>query len=377
VPLAASAWASGPQATRESVAQAVAGLDGPPALVLAFPDAGLPWADVVAQAAAAAPGCPVAGMTSRGLFTCDGVRHEGCAAIAFARPVVAGVGLARGASRDPREAGRAAAEQAVGGLDLPPGRALLLLLVDPRSGDAADTIDGAYAVVGGRVPLAGGGANGRTPAVLAGDAMDADAVVAVALVAPAAVAVGIAHGCHWRGDPAVATRTQGRTVRELDGRPAEEVYLEGLGRPGEQLDDEAFEALAVLHPLAQPELRGLFRLRHVIGRASGGGLACATTIPPSAAVFFTEQTPETIVGSAEEAAREALAALPRPRAALVFDCAARQRALGEHVADEGAALATAFSGVDAFAGLFTRGEVGRNRGSKGDRNHAVVVVTLA
>jgi hypothetical protein len=207
--------------------------------------------------------------------------------------------------------------------------------------------------------------------------MEEDGVVAVALVAPAAVAVGIAHGCHWRGDAAVATRTQGRTVRELDGRPAEEVYLEGLGRPGEQLDDEAFEALAVLHPLAQPELRGLFRLRHVIGRASGGGLACATTIPPSAAVFFTEQTPATIVGSAEEAAREALAALPRPRAALVFDCAARQRALGEHVADEGAALATAFSGVDAFAGLFTRGEVGRNRGSKGDRNHAVVVVTLA
>ena len=362
----------------EAVGQAVAGLGGlAPALVLAFPDAGLDRAKVVAQAAAAAPGCPVAGMTSRGLITCDGVRADGCAATAFGPDVVAGVGVVRHASSDLRAAGQAAAATAVGDRPLPPGRAILLLFVDPLAGDAADAIDGAYAVVGGRIPLAGGGANGRARAVLADDVMSEDAVVAVALVAPAAVTVGIAHGCHQRGVPAVATDTQGRTLRELDGRPAEEVYLEGLGRGGEQLDDEAFEELAVLHPLAQPELRGVFRLRHVLGRAPGGGLACATTIPRSAAVFFTEQTPDTIVASAVEAAHDALASLPHPRAALVFDCAARKRALGSRLPDEGAALAAALEDVEALGGLFTRGEVGRTRGSKGDRNHAVVVVGLA
>jgi hypothetical protein len=316
-------------------------------------------------------------MTSRGLITGDGVRATGCAATAFTRDVAAGVGLARCASRDPRKAGRAAAAAAVHGVDLRRGRAVLLLFVDPRSGDAADAIDGAYSVVGGRVPLAGGGANGSAPAVIAGDVISEDAVVAVALASPAPVSVGISHGCHRRGPPAIATRTEGRTVRELDGRPAEEVYLQGLGRGGEQLDDEAFEALAVLHPLAQPELRGLFRLRHVIRRAPGGGLACATTIPANAAVFFTEQTPESIVGSAVDAVREAVAPLPRAHAALVFDCAARQRALGPHVPDEAAALTAAFGDPNAFTGLFTRGEVGRMRGSKGDRNHAVVVVAFA
>ena len=76
--------------------------------------------------------------------------------------------------------------------------------------------------------------------------------------------------------PAIATRPDGRTVRELDGRPAEDVYLEARAR-GTSLDDRAFEAVAVLHPLAQPELRGDVRLRHVIGRADGGGLAARRT----------------------------------------------------------------------------------------------------
>jgi hypothetical protein len=376
--LAASAWATGPAAVHDAVAQAVAGLGGTaPALVLAFPDAELPRGEVLAQAAGAAPDCPVAGMTSRGLITGDGVRPSGCAATAFADEVAVGIGLAREASRDPRAAGRAAVEQAVAGLDLAPGRAVLLLFLDPESGDAADVIDGAYSVVGGRVPLAGGGANGRAPAVLADDAMSADAVAAVALSCAAPVAVGLGHGCRRRGEPAIATRTAGRVLGELDGRPAEEVYLEGLGRAGERLDDRAFEALAVLHPLAQPELRGLFRLRHVLRRAPGGGLLCATAIPPNAAVFFTEQTAETIVASAGSAVDEALAPLGPPRAALVFDCAARQRALGERLPDEGEALVAALGGVPAVAGLFTRGEVGRMRGSKGDRNHAVVVVAFA
>ena len=167
-------------------------------------------------------------------------------------------------------------------------------------------------------------------------------------------------------------------MRELNGRPAEEVYLEGIGRAGATLDDDAFEALAVLHPLAQPELRGMLRLRHVKGRADGGGLACATRIPPNAAVWFTEQTPETIVASAGEAVQEALALLPDPpRAGLVFDCAARKRALGTALAEEAATLASAFGDVPALTGLYTRGEVGRTQGAKGDRNHAVVVVGFA
>jgi hypothetical protein len=378
-PFSASTWADDLHTVEHAVAAATAQLGSePPALLLLFPDAALPAHETLDRAAAAAPGVPLAGMVSEGVITRAGVRTGGCGVMAFCAETTVGIGVARDASYDLHAAGQAAAARAVDGLDLRPGHAVMLVFVDPTSGDEAAAIDGAYAVAGARIPLAGGGANGPDPCVIAGDMVSRDAVVAVAIASPEPVSVAIAHGCRPRPSPAIATRTDGRALRELNGRAAEEVYLEGLGLSDPGLDDDAFERLAVLHPLGQPELRGLLRLRHVKGRAEGGGLACATPIPPNAAVWFTDQTEDSIVASAEEAAREALALLPcGPRAALVFDCAARKRAVGSRLSDEAAALVAGLGDEPAVCGLYTRGEVGRTRGAKGDRNHAVVVVAFA
>jgi hypothetical protein len=95
--------------------------------------------------------------------------------------------------------------------------------------------------------------------------------------------------------------------------------------------------------------------------------------------MFTEQSPETILASTREAVANALEPLGGPaRAALVFDCAGRKRALGASAPAEARELIAAF-GPDAPAvtGLWTRGEVGRVRGPLGDRNHAIVVVAFA
>lgn len=373
--LVASAWANGSTGPFEAVGTAVAGLGGDiPSLVLLFPDAGVPAAEALDLARRAAPDVRMAGMTSDGVISSSGAHPTGCVATAFGSELSVGVGLARNASVDARAAGREAADRALADVEPRPGHTVLLLLVDPLSADEALAIDGAYSVAGGRIPLAGGGANGPAPALFADDVACVDAVVAVALVSPAPIAVSVADGCRPLADPAIATRTEGRALRELNGLPAEQVYLEGLGWSNVPLDDEDFEALAVLHPLGQSELRGEVRLRHITGRAAGGGLSCATPIPPNAAVWFTEQTPATIIDSATDAVEEVIGLLPGPpRAGLVFDCAARKRALGPSLPEEAAALAAALGDVP-LTGLYTRGEVGRTRGAKGDRNHAVVVV---
>ena len=377
--LAASAWAHGSTAVGDAVGQAVERLGGSDAvLVLVFPDSDDAVENVVSAATSAAPRSRVAGMTSHGIISSTGGHARGCSATAFSAEVAVGVGISHDASRDLRAAGRAAAREAIGGLDMTPGHSVLLLFMDPRSGDQAAAIDGAYSIAGTTVPLAGGGANGRDPAVITQGGAAFDAVVAVAVVSPRPVGVGVSHGCRPTADPVIATRTEGRVLLELNGRPAEQVYLEGFDRGGHQLDDDAFEAFAVLHPLGQPELRGQLRLRHVHGRAPAGGLACATPIPPNAALWFTEQTAGTIVESARRAVSETLDQLPeRPRAGLVFDCAARRKALGDQIRDETRAVREAFGADAALAGLYTRGEVGRVRGAKGDRNHAIVVVGFA
>jgi hypothetical protein len=376
--LAAAGWSAGSAAVTDAIDEAVAALGSPARLVLFFPDdVGAPE-EALAAATTAARGAPVTGMTGRGLITGDGVQHGGCSAIAFGEDIDVGVGLAAGVAADSFGAGRRAALEAVGGLRRRAGNTVLLLLLDPMHGDEGEVIDGAYDAVGGGVPIAGGGANGAVTALFAGGAAHTDAVTAIALSSPERIGIGISHGCRPLPAPVIVTRTEGRTIRELDGRPAEAVYLERLGAAGNELDDARFEVLAALHPLAQPALRGDLRLRHVRGRDDAGGLACVARIPANAAVWVTEQSEDRIIDSAREAVAEATrGAGGRPRAALVFDCAARKRALGERVDEEAKALVAAFAERPALAGLYTRGEAGRTRGAKGDRNHAVVVVAFA
>jgi hypothetical protein len=367
---------------RDAVHRAVRGLEGAaPALVLTFAGGALAADDVAEQAACAAGDVRVVGMTGTATIGAGGPADDGCVAVALDAGAAVGTGVVQRASSDLRSAARTATADALAGLG---GRraALLMLFVDTASGDQGDVVAGAYDVSGPHVPLVGGGAGGDDPAQLAGGRALRDAVVAVALATPSPAGVGIAHGCRPRPGPSIVTRVEGAVIHRLDGSPAEQVYLERLGLAGTRMDDATFERLAAVHPLGQLELRGDVRLRHVLGRTPDGGLRCATRVPPNAPIQFAEQTAATIVASARTAAAEAVEQLgARPRAALVFDCGGRRHALGGAGAAlnaEVGALAGAFGPQPPpLAGLYTRGEIGRVRGARGDRNHAVVVAALA
>jgi hypothetical protein len=145
------------------------------------------------------------------------------------------------------------------------------------------------------------------------------------------------------------------------------------------LSDSDFETIAMTRPLAQPELRGDVRPRYVRGRAPGGGLICATSIEANAAVDVCEQKPEATVRSAIAAVRQALEPLSGPaEAALVFDCAARSEWFGNPLASRevGSMIASFGAPPPPLAGVYTRGEIGRIRGAKGDRNFSLVVVAF-
>jgi hypothetical protein len=377
--LAGAGAATGRTATRNAVSDALAGVERPD-VVLIFPSAQLNDREVLAQALAAADGVPVVGMAARAELSPAGPTLGGCAAMALDAATSQGVGVAVDASSDLRTAGREAATAALKALAVRHQHTVLLMFLDSASGDQAEAVAGAYAAVGPRVPLAGGAAGGPDGRLFVGGRTLRDAVVAVALSSPGPIGVGIADGCVPRSSPGIVTRADGRTIRLIDGRPAAEVYLEKIGRAGEELSEPDFEALAVLHPLAQPELSGDLRLRHVHSRTPEGGLVCATSIPVNAAVRFMEQSTDSILRSAWDAVSEALQALPESgaRAALVFDCAGRRAAAGDALSSEVEAIVASFgSPTPPLAGLYTYGEVGRIRGAKGDRNHALVVVAFS
>jgi hypothetical protein len=298
----------GVRATFDAVEEAVEALGRDPGLVLIFPTGDLNPQETALQAHAAAGEARVAGMTGTGVITPSGAIESGCSAIAFDASVPVGIGTA--ISADPRAAGRTAAAEAL--VDVDQGRHVaLLLFVDSESGDQAEIVDGAYEIAGGRIPLAGGAAGGETRAQFADGRPLSGNVVAVAIASRQPIGVGISHGCVPRGTPSIVTRSHGRVLLQLDGRPAEAVYLEKIGVGDLPLSDDDFEAIAMAHPLAQPELRGDVRPRYVRGRMPGGGLVCATSIEANAAVDVCEQKPEAIVRSAVDAVDEVPSALPR------------------------------------------------------------------
>jgi hypothetical protein len=381
-PMAGAGFATGPGAVTAAVEQALGALEGArPSVVLAFPTAADDLAaDIgLAQTLTAAP---LVGMTGNAVLSADGAAEHACSVLALADPVQAAVRIETEVSADPRGAGRRAASGALSAADSSLGSRVLLMFVDTRSGDQAEVIAGAYQAAGPSVPLAGGAAGGREPFQIGEGKTYTDSVVSVALTAPGPIGVGVAHGCSPRSAPSIVTKADGRTVLQLDGRRAEDVYLEKLGLADRVLQDWEFEAVSVVHPLAQPELSGDVRLRHVLGRTEDGGLVCATHLPANAAVEFTDEEPDGIVVSAWDAvtlAREKLGGKPT-RAALIFDCAGRKRALAVHGEDlereAGTLIRSLGDAPPPLAGLYTHGEIGRVRGAKGDRNHAVVVVAF-
>jgi len=376
--LAGSGTGVGLRAPFEAVEQAVEALGRDPGLVLIFPTGLLDPQEAAAQAQTAAGNARVAGMTGTGAITLGGAIETGCSAVAFDSSLPVGVGTST--SSDPRAAGRSAAAEALFGVGRDNGHTVLLLFVDSESGDQAEIVAGAYEIAGGRIPLAGGAAGGETRAQFADGEAFSDSVVAVALASRTPVGIGIAHGCAPLGAPSIVTRSRGRIVLQLDGRPAEAVYLEKLGMSNLPTSNGDFEAIAMAHPLAQPELRGNARPRYVRGRVAGGGLVCATSIEANAAVDVCEHKPEAIVRSAAAAVDQALRQLSGPAEAVVlFDCAARSERFGNPLASrEIEAIISSFGDpAPALAGAYTRGEIGRIRGAKGDRNYSLVVVALS
>lgn len=373
--LAASGAASGDNAVAEAVDAARRGVDSP-GLVLFFPTSDVPAA--AAQAADAAGGSRAAGMTVSATISEEGPRLGGCAALALDESLATGVGVTEHASADLATAGLEATSAALANVPVDSPYRLVLLFADTRSGDQANVVAGAYRAAGPRIPLAGGGAGGDEPAQFSDGRELRDSVVAVAIGSERPIGVGAADGCLPVGVPSLVTRAEGRTLLELDGRPAETVYLEKLDSEDQQRSDAEFARFAVLHPLAQPELSGDRRVRHVLGRTGGGGLACATPVPANAAVEFTRQDPEVVIRSSWDAVSSALAPLggDRAQAALIFDCAGRKRALDDDVHREVETIRASFGQVPAMAGGYTHGEIARVRGAKGDRNHALVVVAI-
>ena len=291
--------------------------------------------------------------------------------------------VASRASQDLRRAGqKAAACVAVAGER---EHKVLLMLTDGLAGDQQEIVRGAYSVVGAGIPLVGGcaGDNLRMERTfqIHGDEVLSDAVVGAAIASDAPIGIGVRHGWQRVGEPMLVTASEENRVREIDDRPALDVYLERLAVPEKARTDAAeFTAFASTHPLGLASRGREHHVRFISGADfEDRSLVCIAEVPTGGLVWTMQGDADSVLQATDGACEDALAGLggSRPVGFLAFDCIARRGVLGdEGIRDEISRIAEKGGGAPV-AGFYTYGEIARTNGISGFHNQTLVVLAVA
>lgn len=235
----------------------------------------------------------------------------------------------------------------------------LLLLADPFSMpvdaflDAAPETYPGLRVIGGLASAARGPGGNRL--VLDGTQYT-DGAVGALLPAIRSTRAVVSQGCRPIGNPMTVTKSEGRIIYELAGRPALErlvELLENLDPDERQLAQRGIHLGRVIDEHKIEFERGDFLIRTVLGGDRDvGAIAVGDEVDVGATVQFQVRDAD----SADDDLRELMAGR-RARGALVFTCNGR----GTHLfgrPDHDAQVVNAHVDGGATAGMFCAGEVG-------------------
>ncbi|HOF04257.1 MAG TPA: FIST N-terminal domain-containing protein [Syntrophales bacterium] len=391
----AVSWSTNPdslQAVEEAYGSLMEKLAVPPGIILAHGSCLYDSAAQIRRLAELAPDIPLQGgtsclgvMTEQGFHTRDGY---GLGLLGLVDPQGHyGAGLAA-IGTDPAAAARAALEAALSQAGRP-GETPAAILVGSAPGHEEEIIRAIEGHVGADVPIIGGTtadndmsgqwrqfANGRVT----------DAGVSVAALFPAGE-IGFSFHSGYEPTPhrGRATRTSGRILHEIDGRPAARVYndwTDGL-IAGVPATGGSLVPTATFTPLGSPvgQVRGVpyYRLSYPVEVLPDGSLLLFTDVLPDSDIVLMRGTPESLVTRTGRAAAAALDMAPfgaeDVQGALVLFCTGCMLAIQDQMDIPRASLAVTLQGAP-FLCAFTLGEQGCFLGGENRHGNLMVVVLV-
>jgi hypothetical protein len=213
--------------------------------------------------------------------------------------------------------------------------------------------------------------------VFAGREILRDAAVLVGLFTDARASLVTHHGWYVVEGAREMTITaiDGHLVRKIDGKPALEVYRAELVRLGLLRDGEELVPTGALHELgARTPYGNELKIRAPIGVREDGAIVLAGGLPVGTAVQVVTSSPERLIESAKTISTRVLEPFESAavRGAMVFDCGARMRLLGDRYGAEVAA----FQGGRRFpmVGTTCYGEIAKFAGSVDGFHNATAVM---
>jgi hypothetical protein len=320
------------------------------------------------------------GSSSAGEFT-QGERSEGAvSALALRSDSLAfALGVGRDVKSSPEQAAREVVSGFRGAAAGLPYRAAMVM-TDALAGYADEVVDALTLATGGGYSFFGGGAGDdghfQQTQVFAGTEVLSNAVVALEILSPSPIGVGVAHGWVPADEGYRVTEAEGSRVLSLNGMPAAEVFAEHARATG-QTFNPSDPLPFFLHNILGIRSPSGYRLRVPLGVDADGSVLCAAAVPRGAVVHVMKTSVESAVSAARQATEAALLGLKgrRPAVGLVFDCVATRLRLGHAFQNELDAC-TELLRPAQFVGCNTYGQIARAEGQFGGFHNCTAVVCV-
>lgn len=367
-----------------ALSEAKAQLGGKPAdLAFVFASPRHALAEVLGEAKRRLPRVDVVACTTAGELTERGLTRGGIAVLLIAWGEAAHVATGRGAPHDDIPAAAAA----LGGRFLEHGperarHAACVVLGDGLSAAFEHLVLELRKSPRHRHPIVGGGAgdDGRfvSTAVGVNQQVFRGGMACVQVTSANPWGVGVAHGLAPASQRMTVTKASGNVVREIDDRPALDVYRDYAKSRGLDFDHLDLPQFLVENELGVLLFEDLVRVRAPLRVLPEGALFVAGEVPEGSAVCIVRGSETDIIAAARTAAEDAKDALGgvQPAGVLVFSCVCRSMVLGPRYADEIRAVQSVFQDVP-IAGFSSYGEVARTKSRlDGYHNNTIVVVAI-
>jgi hypothetical protein len=322
------------------------------------------------------------GCSSAGEFTSHTQGEGQACAIAFCSSELKfAAGMGRGISSDRQAAAQAIVSRFHGVDSLSHGYSSAMVLTDALAGHADELIEQLTVCTGGNYQFFGGGAgddaNFRRTQVICGTEVSTNAAVALEILSPKPIGVGVRHGWHSASAPMRVTEANGPVLVSLNAIRALDVFKEHAAATGQQFDLEN-PVPFFLHNILGIDTGKGFQLRVPLSVDADGSITCAAEIPAGAVVCIMGTSTDASTNAAAEATRDALNQMNgcEPKVAIFFDCVATRLRMGKEFGYELEALREVL-GPTQFAGCNTYGQVARAEGQfNGFHNCTAVVCVL-
>lgn len=344
---------------------AIGGIDGNADLIMVFSSSAHDQDEIVAGVNSVAEGAEVVGCSDAGEIVGDEKNtYSGAVAVMAFKldDIKLTTAEASGAKEDSHDAGKRLAESILEKNGEKPS--LLMIFIDGLAENGAAVVRGIQEVLGDNFPIMGGSAGDdfkfeKTYQYHQGKVIT-DSVVGVALTGEVSFGMGVKHGWEPIGLPMTVTKADGAVLKEVDEKPAISIYEEHFGKRADELVKEPLARMAYTYPLGMA-VEGMDELliRDVVIANDKGEITAAAEIPEGSKIRLMIGDRNKAIEAARIAAENAMKIIKKDaKAAIMFNCIARNKLLGLECKTEIDAVREVIGKDVPIIGFYTYGEVG-------------------